>query len=810
MSLNTHKSYNRYIRPPVLKIPERDKQQFFQQQSENLKKISGGFKEDKITYGDYYDPNLIFKITLEKNVSEKAFIKFLDGMGIQVLSESPGGKGVWIALSKDEDFNKLKEKLSYYADGKYEYADSMALIDNFGDIPVDEKLGQLLIKKPLDDNKEEYLDVELWKMDKKTTYNTIDGIKNLVSKNGGEITDQYISKNISLLRVKAKKEVFGTIMGMREVCNVDRPAKFKILETIAKPIENITMGGRPEVNAVKIAIFDTGITSNHPLLENAVLDEQSFISFTDKFSDDVGHGTQVAGIALYGDVEECIHTSFKPESWLISVKLMYLGEDGPTLEERFIFEKKLEEAVDYVKQHENCRIINLSLGFPDRPFMGGQNQARIAATIDEIAEKYDDTIFVISAGNIAEEELYDEDFESYPKYLLSNEKRVKLIDPATSIYALTVGSIAPRKILMGGHYRNKLVVESPALKDYPSPFTKVGPGLNEMIKPDLVEYGGNVAPCNSGYTSASNPEGGIITLEHDFIRKNRLFGVRCGTSVSAPKISHYLSKLINKYPEASSNLIKALLISSASWPNEMPEEFSRLRRNTSTQDNKLMNIYKIYGYGKPKIGLSLESNEKEVLIAEESSIVLNQVKLHSLNLPEIFMTEGDKEISFTLTYNPPIRRNRKDYMGVTLQYGVYNAELSEVEQYYELKEKNEPVETPNKLKLQPGENTLKKTPHQKASIKLSEIEGIDPTKPLIIAVESYNKWIPLNKEEIIVGGESLMEYLNPDVEFSQNYAVVVAVRHLGNVDLDIYQRIKKANGNRILQPNALRSRVGIK
>jgi hypothetical protein len=149
-------------------------------------------------------------------------------------------------------------------------------------------------------------------------------------------------------------------------------------------------------------------------------------------------------------------------------------------------------------------------------------------------------------------------------------------------------------------------------------------------------------------------------------------------------------------------------------------------------------------------------------------------------------------------------------MGVTLQYGVYNAELSEVEQYYELKEKNEPVETPNKLKLQPGENTLKKTPHQKASIKLSEIEGIDPTKPLIIAVESYNKWIPLNKEEIIVGGESLMEYLNPDVEFSQNYAVVVAVRHLGNVDLDIYQRIKKANGNRILQPNALRSRVGIK
>jgi len=45
--------------------------------------------------------------------------------------------------------------------------------------------------------------------------------------------------------------------------------------------------------------------------------------------DEVGHGTEVAGIAAYGDLQECLEDkTFKPETWVFSAKVMFKDEDG--------------------------------------------------------------------------------------------------------------------------------------------------------------------------------------------------------------------------------------------------------------------------------------------------------------------------------------------------------------------------------------------------------------------------------------------------------------------------------------------------
>ncbi len=171
-------------------------------------------------------------------------------------------------------------------------------------------------------------------------------------------------------------------------------------------------------------------------------------------------------------------------------------------------------------------------------------------------------VFVISTGNYL-----DFNLNAYPDYFKDGATdNVKIIEPASSALALTVGSIAPP---YGPNMRSQSdILSSPAKTFYPSPFTRVGPGYKGMVKPELVEIGGNV--ITGRHQPTNNIGGKIISLNKDFIREGRLFNADFGTSFSAPKVSNCIARLWNKYPDYSTNLIKAIVLSSASIPTERP------------------------------------------------------------------------------------------------------------------------------------------------------------------------------------------------------------------------------------------------
>jgi hypothetical protein len=278
--------------------------------------------------------------------------------------------------------------------------------------------------------------------------------------------------------------------------------------------------GIPPENATAIAILDSGILSNQPLLEKAVGDE---IAASTKYSskikeeqpqDDVGHGTKVAGIALYGDIKECIENKkFKPEVWILSAKVMYAeknpftGEIEAKYDEEELLEHQLERAVrEFVEKYRNCRVINLSLGDSAKKMFGSKRQFNMAALIDELAKELK-LVFVISSGNF--NDYGKKGFpENYPSYLLEETDDVKIIDPGTSAIAITVGSITQE---YGPSIRNPgELFFSPAKTNYPSPFTRVGPGYKGMIKPELVEEGGNIIEDSQGMRDLSDK---LITLK---------------------------------------------------------------------------------------------------------------------------------------------------------------------------------------------------------------------------------------------------------------------------------------------------------
>jgi len=762
-----------------------NRKQFSEIQIFNLAKIKKDFDGDKEKFKQFFDPNLLFKIKLNQLPDEEGFIKFLERNRVKVISPSPEGKGYWISLAEDESLDEVKKRLEKYGEReKYKQFDA---IESFEPIPPEEKIGEQLKDRPLQEGEEAYLDIEIWRMEDERLKKFLDGFENLLRDKEGGITDRLITDNLSLLRVKIDKSTFEEVVRLKEISRIDRPPKPYITwKILSIPLEKLEVGESPSEDATAIAILDSGILSNHPLLEKAVGDEISVSLLSsnkiqeDKPQDDVGHGTEVAGIALYGDIKKCIEEKrFQPEVWILSAKVMFkeenpmTGEITATYDESELLEHQLDKAVRYfVNKYPNCKVINISFGDIYKKMFRNKRQFPLATLIDELAKGFD-IIFVISAGNLEPEKNGFPD--RYPEYLTEEKEGVKIIDPASSAYAITVGSIAQEFGPL--NTRQTEILFSPASIHYPSPFTCAGPGYKGMIKPELVEEGGNIISSPSDLLKSEDIGGKLVVLNPKWIEEGKLFSVDYGTSFSAPKVAHYIARLFNNFPNYSPNLIKALLLASAEIPSDRPTPLNDINYNDS--DTKLIDLLKVYGYGKPHFDAAISSDSNRVLLQAENNIKLDGVHLYYFYLPREFIeTNGEKEISVVLAYSPPIRRNRIDYMGVDMEFHLFrNAEIQEVLKGYGTIHVGEDMEdiVPEVLKvkeidLHPGVRLRKRGIHQKGIKIYSGRPGINPDKPLVLAVISQSKWLK-------------------DKEYPQDYAVVVKIRH--KMRIDIYNRIRQ-------------------
>lgn len=744
----------------------RDENRFYQGQLQSFENIKEEYKKQKKRYQAYFDPNLIFKINVNQNVIEDSFRDELRRAGIEVISPSPDKKGYWIVFTEDEDLLEFKKKLADHVNkDKYNF---FYAVEGILDIPPEEKMGESLQKDPFKEDEFSYLDLEIWRMEEIKLSKFLIGFEKLVVSKEGRIVDQLITNNFCIIRVKINKRLYEDILDLREVARIDRPPKIKLETALNADIKDLKIDGKPPDNATGILLVDSGILSSHPLLENAVGDEIAIatrnnkkVSEDDPY-DDIGHGTQVAGIALYGDINECIENKvFKPEIWIFSAKVMFKDEFGnSTYDDEELLEHQLYDAVNrIVSNYPNCKVINISLGDSAKRMHQNSRQFNLASLVDELSKKLD-VIFVISTGN--------NDFDGsykYPDYLLDESTdRAKLIDPATSALALTVGGLSNKLI-------PNLLLEK--FMEYPSPITRVGPGLRGMIKPELVENSGR------GFGEESD----VMTINPNWISEARLFTLVAGTSFSAAKISNYIARIANKYPNGTMNLIKALLLSSTSIPLERPERLKEISQYSS--DKAAIDILKIYGYGKPNIEDSLTSKNNRVILIRENKIKLNQFHVYPFYLPKEFVEEkGKRSISVTLVYNPPINKNRSDYLGTAFEthlfkniaidsvIGSYSATEIDTEEEEIVPEKIRN----NEIKLHPGINLRKKGTHHKGIKEYENKPGIEVNQPMILVVICQDRWI---KSE----------------DYEQNYAVIVSIEHSKKIDL--YNQIRLRNKERV-------------
>jgi subtilisin family serine protease len=330
----------------------------------------------------------------------------------------------------------------------------------------------------------------------------------------------------------------------------------------------------PAEDAPLIGIIDSGST-DHPLLAPSLI-ESLGVPAALGTADIWGHGTKVAGIAAFGDVRECVdRKTFESPVRIISVKVV---NDQGHFDDATTIPDQMETAIRMLHQR-GCRAINIALGDKHRiPYDGGR-LSPWAATLDTLARELD-VIIIVSAGNSASGDRApwgphaEQITQTYPAYLVSPDNRI--VDPATAAIALTVGSLAHANGLPAGSYGGA-ELRAIASLNTPTPVTRSGLGVNDSIKPELIDYGGTVlfdGMTQRIVTGDHYASAGMLTLRPDYLQG--LLTSSTGTSMAAPRIAYKAALLIRAMPQASANMIRALLALSASPPAEALECLQRL------------------------------------------------------------------------------------------------------------------------------------------------------------------------------------------------------------------------------------------
>lgn len=553
---------------------------------------------------------------------------------------------------------------------------------------------------------------------------------------------------------------------------------------------------QPLMAAARVCILDSGINTNHPLLRPAIAESHSFVEGQDA-SDDAGHGTAVAGIALYGDVEACDKSRFwQPQIWLYNGKVMRKCPSTSTaVYDEHTIEATLTEAVEHFVGL-GCRIFNLSLGNSNSPY-DGTHVRGLAYILDVLARKHN-ILFIVSTGNFSGSNDPPVPVNSwrdeYPEYLLGEQS--VLIDPAPALNVLTVGSTARHNATYDSQRYPEVHQLSPASEGQPSPFTRHGPSVKGAMKPELVAHGGNLAcPMNfqNQQWKAEMRGLGVLTMNHEF-QGNTLYKEISGTSFAAPYVTHLAGRLLNEYPDSSANLLRAMLVNHASLSDEVSTAFPQKMRDAFKEAHKRDAPREVAGYGKVNEGDLFRSSDHCVVLMCEETIEKDTCQFYELPLPSSYLrkTKGLRELTVTLAYSPAVRTTRLDYIATQLSYRlVKGASLDEVQASFN-KTKQGEAESRNDDAAPNREITAQQRGRGTVQSSKWRFKRRNPNEKWFVVVTRQDR-----------------DWNHPDVLDSEPYALVVTVADRENEQAKLYAEVQAMISVQLRARDVARQRVAV-
>lgn len=393
-------------------------------------------------------------------------------------------------------------------------------------------------------------------------------------------------------------------------------------------------------SAPAVCVLDTGVNRGHPLLEDSLAEDDSHVWNPEwPPGDQKGHGTELAGLALYGPLEEQLLATepVQLRHRLEAAKILpHVGENSPPDYGPITVGSM---AMAELQAPERSRVFCLAVTADDRDtwrptLWSAELDQACSGALDE-----QQRLLFVSAGNLAADFV-----ANYP----DANHIASVQDPAQCWNAVTVGA-----------FTDKVWIQDPTLKGWTpiAPKGQLSPASTTSlawdspewpIKPDIVLEGGNWAKDPAGFvsktddlsllTTAMNPPEALLALSED-------------TSAATALASRMGATLLAEYPEFWPETLRGLLVHSAEWTPEMLEEFPHSRRHERMR---------CYGWGIPNLQRAREcaKNVATMIIQdsmqpfqkEGSRVSTKEMKLHALPFPKTVLQDlGEEEVTMRVT-----------------------------------------------------------------------------------------------------------------------------------------------------------------
>lgn len=406
-----------------------------------------------------------------------------------------------------------------------------------------------------------------------------------------------------------------------------------------------------------VCILDTGVNRGHPLLAPAI-GANDLHSNDDTWGtqDNHGHGSQMAGLALYGDLTELMASNLPlvVGHRLESVKL--LPQDHSNQGEPY--GELTIEAVGRpeVTAPNRKRVFSMAVTAKDNRDRG--RPSAWSASLDSLACDYlgeglTPRLIIVSAGNVVD----SNDWRNYPNSNVTDS----IHDPGQSWNALTVGA-----------YTEKINITEQDARAY-QPIASAG-GLSPFsttsvtwlntpwpYKPDVVFEGGNAAiDAISPVTMHSLS---LLTTHHQ--PTERLLTTTNATSAASALCARMAAKIMAQYPHLWPETVRALIVHSAEWTPQMEKDFlaTKLRKEDYAR------LIRYVGYGVPNLDTALWSLSNSLILIVQDSLQPFQknpgkvpaprdMHLHRLPWPQEVLSEmGEMQIEMRVTLSYFIEPN---------------------------------------------------------------------------------------------------------------------------------------------------------
>lgn len=398
-----------------------------------------------------------------------------------------------------------------------------------------------------------------------------------------------------------------------------------------------------------VTLLDTGVNHGHPLLASMVHDDDRHSVEPDwGVHDSNGHGTELAGLALLGDLTPALSDDglLRIPHRLESVKIL----QGPGDNDGQSHGAITAEAIARVEitAQDRRRVFAMAVSSTD-----GRDRGRPSswsAEIDRLACDYEGQgesprLFVLCAGNTQDPNAWSE----YPASLSTNAVH----DPGQAWNALTVGSYSELSALSEPFGHQYTVIAAPGgLSPYTTTSSTWQTGW--PFKPDIVMEGGNAAVDATGFTSQMDSLS-LLTTGHE--PHERLFALSWATSASTALAAGLAARIQAAYTTFWPETVRALMVHSARWTQAMLNAYTPTGLRNQAGMRQLL---RHCGYGVPSLERALfsASNSLTMIVQDRlqpyqkvgSKIRTRDMHLHALPWPiEQLQLLGETQVTLRIT-----------------------------------------------------------------------------------------------------------------------------------------------------------------